>query len=146
MPADEIHPHLRHLFAQYEMLGMIWLGKLPDPATGQTHRELPQVRAVIQFFEMLEAKTRGNLTPAEEGELRRVLTLLRLNYVEEARRPEPAAAEPEPEAAAAEPTPEASPAGRAAEAAPGARAEQPANESTAEQDESGREPRSGGLA
>lgn len=87
MPTAEFDPHLRRLIAQYEFIGMIWLGKVPDPDTGTAHRELDAVREVIGMLEMLERKTRGNVSEGEERELRRVLTLLRLNYVEEARRP-----------------------------------------------------------
>ena len=87
MPTVEFDPHLRRLIAQYELIGMIWLGKVPDPESGTAHRELNAVREIIGMLEMLERKTRGNVSESEERELRRVLTLLRLNYVEEAGRP-----------------------------------------------------------
>ncbi|MFH1144682.1 MAG: DUF1844 domain-containing protein [Candidatus Eisenbacteria bacterium] len=116
MPEKELNPYLHHLIAQYEFFGLIWLGKVPDPSTGKAHRELPQVREVIQFLEMLEMKTRGNLNPDEQQELRRVLTLLRLNYVEEMRRPEPAGGS---SAMAAEPSPQHAAPGASAAAAEG---------------------------
>jgi len=77
-------PGLLFLIAQYEMLGMIGLGKLPDPTGAAPSRDLGRARQAIDLLEMLERKTRGNLTAVEEGELRRVLTLLRLNFVAEA--------------------------------------------------------------
>lgn len=75
------------LVAQYEALGLIGLGKMPDPATRRETRELGRTQVAIDVLEMLERKTRGNLTAEEEGELRRVLTLLRINYAAEATRP-----------------------------------------------------------
>ena len=100
--AEAFNPYLRHLIAQYEYIGMVWLGKVPDPAKGEIHRELDQVKEVVGFLEMLEAKTSGNLTEDEARELRRALTLLRLNYVEELRKPEAAAPETGSAAAAGE--------------------------------------------
>ena len=140
MAANDFHPLLRQLITQYEWLGMFLLGKVPDPATGKTQRELPQVREVIRFLEMLETKTRGNLTHGEETELRRVLTLLRLNYVEESRKPEPAEAGAAPGAVEqteagksgaeqAEPAAPAAPQGTAQKA--GAAKEKPAGEADA---------------
>jgi hypothetical protein len=73
------------LIAQYEALGLIGLGKLADPTEGAPRIEPARTRAAIEVLQMLERKTRGNLTPDEERELRRVLTTLRLNYVEAAK-------------------------------------------------------------
>ncbi len=82
---SEFDPYLREIIMQYEVLGMMLLGKVPS-RDGQVHKDLEQVRAVVGLLEMLERKTRGNLSEDEQRELRRVLTLLRLNYVEEANR------------------------------------------------------------
>ncbi|MBP6874962.1 MAG: DUF1844 domain-containing protein [Candidatus Eisenbacteria bacterium] len=82
---SEFDPYLREIIMQYEVLGMMLLGKVPS-RDGEVHKDLEQVRAVVGLLEMLERKTRGNLSEDEQRELRRVLTLLRLNYVEEANR------------------------------------------------------------
>ena len=47
---------------------------------------------------MLEEKTKGNLTPPEQSELRRVLTSLRLNFVEETKKASTAGAKAQEEA------------------------------------------------
>ncbi len=95
------------LVAQYEALGLIGLGKLADHPDGEAHVELARARAAIEILQMLERKTRGNLTAEEERELRRVLTTLRLNYVEavrtEAAPPAPPPPAPEEEDHGAEP-------------------------------------------
>lgn len=95
MAIGEIDPYLLMLIAQFEAMGMIGLGKLPDPATGNSVRDLTHTKLAIDVLTMIENKTRGNLAADEERELRRSLTLLRLNFVEEVRRDEP-----QPQAAA----------------------------------------------
>jgi hypothetical protein len=90
----------------------IWLIVAKRRKTGETTRELEAARLFIDQLEMLEAKTRGNLTPPETRLLQQSLMTVRLAYVEtvEAPAPEkPAASESAPAAdstAAAAPTPE----------------------------------------
>ncbi|MCK4413192.1 MAG: DUF1844 domain-containing protein [Candidatus Eisenbacteria sp.] len=98
MAEYDFDPYLRQLIAQYEMLGLVWLGKLPEPTSGETQCSLPHAKAAIDTVEMLAAKTRGNLTSAEDQEMRRVLTLLRLNFVEEVNREQSGAGKGEQEA------------------------------------------------
>ena len=97
----------RFFVLQQQQSAMIHMGKLVHPETGQVERNLEWARLSIDLLGMLEEKTRGNLSPDDERMLVSVLTTLRLNFVEESRRPEPAppAAEtgeqPEPTAPAA---------------------------------------------
>jgi hypothetical protein len=86
MAMGEIDPYLLMLIAQFEAMGMMGLGKLPDPTTGNGMRDLTHAKLAIDVLTMIENKTRGNLAADEERELRRSLTLLRLNYVEEVQR------------------------------------------------------------
>ena len=46
----------------------LFLGQLPNPATGETSVNLKAAATVLDSLEMLAIKTRGNLT-AEEAEL-----------------------------------------------------------------------------
>ncbi len=100
------------LILQQTNLALMLLGKTPNPQTGETTRDLEAARLFIDQLEMLEAKTRGNLTPPETRLLQQSLMTVRLAYVEtvEAPAPEkPAASESAPAAdstAAAAPTPE----------------------------------------
>lgn len=71
------------LLAQNEFLGLVGLGKITDPSTDSMQIDLQKTAVAIGTLEMLERKTRGNLVSDEERELRRILTILRLNYVEE---------------------------------------------------------------
>lgn len=66
--------------------GMIALGKLMNPVTRKVEVHLEAARDTIDTLDALEARTRGNLEPDEARVLRKALTDLRLNYVEELRK------------------------------------------------------------
>jgi hypothetical protein len=81
---------------------MICLGKLANPMTGKAEKNLPAARLFIDTLEMLENKTRGNLTPDETKILQATLTDLRIMFVEESKQPEspvPAPEKQKPDAA-----------------------------------------------
>lgn len=62
------------------------LGLVADPQSGQRgERNLTLAHETIDLVEMLEEKTRGNLTPDEERLLKDLLYDLRMRYVEAAR-------------------------------------------------------------
>ena len=67
------------VFLQAQNAGL-FLGCIPHPATGQTTVNLRAARSVLESLEMLEAKTRGNLNPAEQRLLAAALTNLRPLY------------------------------------------------------------------
>ena len=74
------------LFAQLIMqqsnMAMLLLGKVPNPQTGETIRDIEAARLFIDQLEMLEEKTRGNLSKDEEHLLRQSLMSLRMAFVE----------------------------------------------------------------
>lgn len=74
------------LFAEMVMqqtnMALIFLGKTPHPQTGKTVHDLNAARLFIDQLEMLESKTKGNLSAEEESLLKRSLGHLRLTYVE----------------------------------------------------------------
>lgn len=70
------------LILQQSNMAMMLLGKSPDPRSGQTVRDLDAAQMFIDQLEALEAKTKGNLTKAEEGLLKQTLMTLRLAFVE----------------------------------------------------------------
>ena len=62
------------------------LGLVADPSTGKPgERSLPLARQTIDTIEMLEEKTRGNLTPEEARLVEDLLYDLRTRYVEAAK-------------------------------------------------------------
>ena len=65
---------------------MTFLGKVADPQTGEAKKELDKAQAYIEFLETLQVKTDGNLAKPEGDHLSRLLTDLRLNFVDESKR------------------------------------------------------------
>jgi Domain of unknown function (DUF1844) len=102
------------LFAQMIMqlsnMAMMLLGKVPDPQSGQIHRDLEAAKLFIDQLEALEAKTKGNLTKEEDALLKQALMTLRLSFVEAVESPKPAGktAEASTTPAAPQPPPAAS--------------------------------------
>lgn len=95
------------LILQQSNLAMMLLGKVPNPHTGQTERDLEAARFFIDQLEMLESKTKGNLTRPEETLLKQTLMTVRLAFVEAVQTP-PApdkTAAPEPATPASQTTP-----------------------------------------
>ncbi|MDM7914606.1 MAG: DUF1844 domain-containing protein [Candidatus Eisenbacteria bacterium] len=91
---------LFHYFvAQQQFTAMIYMGKIAHPESGKNERNLDAARFVIDILGMLEEKTRGNLSEDENRYLAHVLTNLRLNFVDEAGRPDEGAAESSPDRA-----------------------------------------------
>lgn len=85
MTADTMGASFRYftLVSFLNDIALRGLGKIQDPASGETMRDLNAARTAIDWLEMLEQKTAGNLTDEETRLLRQVLTTLRLNYVDE---------------------------------------------------------------
>jgi hypothetical protein len=61
---------------------LLHMGDAPHPETNQVETSLPLARQTIDLLGVLEEKTKGNLTGAEERLLTQVLFDLRLRFVE----------------------------------------------------------------
>ncbi|MFP4423801.1 MAG: DUF1844 domain-containing protein [Candidatus Woesearchaeota archaeon] len=59
------------------------MGKVANPATGQTYKNLEEAKRTIDILLMLQEKTRGNLTETEEKNLSSIISQLQLNYSQE---------------------------------------------------------------
>jgi hypothetical protein len=81
------------LVFMFQSAAMQHLGKVKNPLTDRIERDLDQARHTIDVLGMLEGKTRGNLSPQEKQFLEHVLYELRMNYVDEARKPQEKAEE-----------------------------------------------------
>lgn len=73
----------------YAHQAMIAMGKLVNPFTKKAERNMEAARLFIDMVEMLEAKTKGNLSKEEERYLGQTLGTLRLTFVEEMKNPAP---------------------------------------------------------
>jgi hypothetical protein len=111
------------LLLQQTNLALMLLGKAPNPQTGATARDLESARLFIDQLEMLEAKTKGNLTRDEARLLQQSLMTLRLAFVEAVETPGPAAPKSAASDAAA-PAPAATGKGASAEASGGSAEEE----------------------
>jgi hypothetical protein len=87
------------LFAQLVMqqsnMAMLLMGKVPHPQTGETMRDVEAARLFIDQLEMLQAKTKGNLSKQEEQLLKQSLLSLQMAFVEAMESPVPEQKQPE---------------------------------------------------
>ena len=76
--------------------GRLYLEGIPNPETDEVVINLPLVKHIIDTIEMLEEKTKGNLTAPEANFLANTLYELRMGYVRAISRQEAAAQEETP--------------------------------------------------
>jgi len=65
---------------------LMHLGDAPHPETGESMKNLELAKETIDLLAMLQAKTKGNLTPEEDRFLGALLYDLRLRFVDAAKR------------------------------------------------------------
>ncbi len=95
--AEEMHSALfAQLVMQQSNMAMMLLGKVAHPDTGKAIKDLDAARLFIDQLDMLETKTKGNLTKEESALLKQTLMSLRLNFVEAVEAPSSEPAQPEP--------------------------------------------------
>jgi hypothetical protein len=82
------------LVVQQSNMAMLLMGKVPHPQTGKTVRDVDAARLFIDQLEMLEAKTKGNLTKEEDQLLKQSLMTLRMEFVDAVESPAPESKEP----------------------------------------------------
>src|SRR5579859_3323562 len=74
------------LFAQLVMqqtnMAMMLLGRVAHPESGKVYKDIEAPRMFIDQLEMLEAKTKGNLSREESALLKQSLMSLRLAFVD----------------------------------------------------------------
>ena len=78
---DEIH--FIQLVLMFQTAAMQQMGKLQNPITQKIERDLDQARFSIDMLEMLQSKTKNNLSENEKKFLEHTLFELRMNYVDE---------------------------------------------------------------
>ncbi len=64
---------------------LLYMGQIPDPQTGKAIVSLEMAKLHIDMLSVLEEKTRGNLSPDEDTELKGAVGELRMVFVEIAR-------------------------------------------------------------
>ena len=82
-PGDDLQTALfLDLVAQHAEMALMFLGRVPHPQTGKTVQDLETARLFISQLEMIEAKTKGNLSPREQALLKQGLMATRMAFVE----------------------------------------------------------------
>lgn len=79
-------PYLVEMFRVQAWLAM---GKVANPMSGEVERDLPMAQRMIDLLAELESRTEGNRSADETRLLQGALTELRLNYLDEQKKPEP---------------------------------------------------------
>jgi len=104
MSQENPNQYFMALLQQHEFIGMIGLGKVADPATNKAETDLEKAKYAIGILEMMEKKTAGNLNEIELQALQRVLTSLRINFVDEMKKSPNQSPAQEPEESAEDQT------------------------------------------
>ena len=92
----------------------LFLGQIPNPKTGEAEINLDLARMFIDQLEMIQEKTRGNLTNEEAVVLRNALSNLQMAFVEASgatgpkRQAQPESPQPAPSQTAEQPASSAS--------------------------------------
>lgn len=82
---ESLHTQLfANLAMQHASMALIYLGVSPHPDTGETMFDLDGARHFIDTLEMLEARSKGNLSAAEATVLKQALTTTRMAFVQAA--------------------------------------------------------------
>ncbi|MFC1553531.1 DUF1844 domain-containing protein [candidate division KSB1 bacterium] len=79
----------KSLVLNFQMSAMVGMGKVINPVTQKAEKNLDEAKISIDMLNMLEIKTKNNLSDDEKRFLQHVLTDLRLNFVQEKAKPEP---------------------------------------------------------
>jgi len=71
-----------HMVMQQSNMAMMLMGKVAHPQTGETHQDIEAAKLFIDQLEMIENKTKGNLSKEEANLLKQTLMHLHMTFVE----------------------------------------------------------------
>lgn len=83
--AEAFKPDFNQIAQTYALQALMGCGLMENPANGKREKDLLMARYHIGVLEVLEEKTRGNLTPAETQALTEVLHQVRMAYMQSER-------------------------------------------------------------
>jgi hypothetical protein len=75
--------HFIQLVLMFQTAAMQQMGKIQNLITKKVERDLNQAKFSIDMLEMIQQKTKGNLSESEKKFLDHALFELRMNYVDE---------------------------------------------------------------
>ncbi|MDH3891108.1 MAG: DUF1844 domain-containing protein [candidate division Zixibacteria bacterium] len=104
---EKMDPYFFQLVVSLQGGAMQQMGKIASPLTGKVERSLDMAKSSIDMLGMVKEKTEGNLSDEEKKLIEHVLYELRLNYVDELKKPgEPSTESRETDQAASAEEPE----------------------------------------
>ncbi|MEE2876807.1 MAG: DUF1844 domain-containing protein [Candidatus Neomarinimicrobiota bacterium] len=80
---------LINIVTMFTQQAWVAMGKLKNPITEKTERNLQEASFYIDVLDMMNRKMAGNLSDDEEKFLDSSLSSLKMNFVEESNKPEP---------------------------------------------------------
>lgn len=86
-----------YLVGSFEMSAMMAMGKIKNPMTDKTEKDMAQAQFSIDILDMLKETTKGNVSEYEAKFLENVTGQLKLNYIDEANKDKAAEKTAEPE-------------------------------------------------
>ncbi len=75
--------HFIQLVLMFQTAALQQMGKVQNPLTQKIERDLDQARLSIDILEMIQNKTKNNLSENEKKYLEHALFELRMNFVDE---------------------------------------------------------------
>jgi Na+-translocating ferredoxin:NAD+ oxidoreductase RnfG subunit len=82
-PTEKSSMMFASMVMMFSTQAMMAMGKVHNPMTGTIQRDLNAAQYMIDLLVMVEERTKGNLSEAENNMLATTLRDLRLNYVVE---------------------------------------------------------------
>ena len=82
-----------YLVSTFYSSAWMQMGKMANPMTNKVERDLNQAQFTIDLLDMLQEKTKGNLSEDEDKLLTHAVKELKMNYMEEMKKEKPSATE-----------------------------------------------------
>ena len=77
-----------YLVGTFQSSAWIAMGKMKNPMTDKVEQNLDQASFYIDLLNMMQTKTKGNLSEYEEQMLINTVSELKMNFIEEKKNPE----------------------------------------------------------
>ncbi len=82
--ASRAESEFSYFISSLGMQAMVALGQMEDPHTGTAHVNLQQAKYLVDTLQMINTKTKGNLTPDEATMMKELLYQLQMHFVKAA--------------------------------------------------------------
>ena len=87
LPPVDVHSLIAYFIGVLGAQAWQWLGLAKNPVTGQVTQDLEQAKIAIDVIGFLAEQLEPKLTPSEQGDLRALVSDLRINFVQQSSKP-----------------------------------------------------------